>query len=104
MISATLAIACLLLVVMREREARKRARAERSALSNGIDPHFVFNALNALVELTEEEPARATGFALLLAGVYRYIVANRNRDLVPLADEIRFVESYYAMLRIGTGD
>jgi len=86
-----------------ERLERARARAELAALESQVDPHFVFNSLNTLVELTEENPERATAFTLTLADVYRYIVAHRNCELVPVADEIEFLGKYYSLLRLRFG-
>ena len=82
---------------------RARARAELAALESQVDPHFVFNSLNTLVELTEENPERATEFTLTLADVYRYIVAHRNCELVPVIDEIGFLGKYYSLLRLRFG-
>lgn len=89
--------------VQRESLERDRARAEVAALKAQIDPHFVFNSLNNLVELTEADPERATEFTLRLADVYRYVVANRNRELIPLMEEIQFLESYRALLGLRFG-
>jgi hypothetical protein len=86
-----------------ERAERARARAELAALESQVDPHFVFNSLNTLVELTEENPERATEFTLTLADVYRYIVAHRNCELVPVAEEIGFLKKYYSLLRLRFG-
>jgi LytS/YehU family sensor histidine kinase len=55
------------------------------------------------VELTEEDPERATEFTLTLADVYRYIVAHRNCELVPLIDEIGFLGKYFSLLRLRFG-
>jgi hypothetical protein len=87
-----------------EKVERARARAELAALESQVDPHFVFNSLNTLVELTEENPERATEFTLTLADVYRYIVSHRNCDLVPVTDEIGFLEKYYSLLRLRFGE
>jgi Histidine kinase len=83
---------------------RARARAEVTALESQIDPHFVFNSLNTLVELTEQDPERATAFTLILADIYRYIVANRNRELIPLVEEFTFLEKYQSLLRERFGE
>ena len=87
-----------------ERVERARARAEMAALEAQVDPHFVFNSLNTLVELTEENPERATAFTLTLAEVYRYIVSHRNCELVPVSEEIGFLEKYYSLLRLRFGE
>lgn len=86
-----------------ERMERARARAELAALESQVDPHFVFNSLNTLVELTEENPERATEFTLTLAEVYRYIVAHRNCGLVSVIDEIGFLQKYHSLLRLRFG-
>jgi hypothetical protein len=88
----------------REKLDRARALAEVAALKSQIDPHFLFNSLNTLVGLTEEDPERVTEFTLTLADVYRYVVANRNRELIPLAEEIRFLEKFHSLLRLRFGD
>ena len=88
-----------------EKLQRAKARAELAALAAQVDPHFVFNSLNTLVELTEEDPERATEFTLTLAEVYRYIVAHRSCELVPVIDEMGFLKKYYSLLylRFGKG-
>lgn len=83
-----------------ERLERARAEATLEALRAQIAPHFLFNSLNTLSHLIDTDPARARVFNRDLARVYRYILINRDRDLVLLSDEIEFVSSYVALLRI----
>ncbi|HUP11566.1 MAG TPA: histidine kinase, partial [Niastella sp.] len=68
----------------KEQLERARAEAELEALKNQIDPHFIFNSLNALSHLIEKEPAKAKQFNDNLADVYRYILQNKARELVLL--------------------
>jgi LytS/YehU family sensor histidine kinase len=77
-----------------------RAQAELEALKNQIDPHFIFNSLNTLSHLIEEEPRRAKQFNDNLADVYRYILQNKSRDLVFLQEEVAFIKDYFALLKI----
>ena len=81
-----------------------KARAELAALNAQVDPHFVFNSLNTIIELNDENPALATEFTLTLAEVYRYVVLHGNRDLVSLAEEFAFLEKYASLLRTRFGD
>jgi hypothetical protein len=83
---------------------RARAEAELLALKSQVDPHFLFNSLAALAHLISREPRRAVAFTEGLAETYRYILANRQRDLVPLAEEMRFLEAYGELLRLRFGD
>jgi len=83
-----------------EQLERARAEAELEALKNQIDPHFIFNSLNTLSYLIEENPARAKQFNDNLADVYRYILQSKARGLVLLTEEIGFLEDYFSLLKI----
>lgn len=83
-----------------EKLERAKVQAELEALKNQLDPHFMFNSLNALSWLIENDPARAIVFNDNLADVYRYILRNRDRALVTLAEELDFLTRYYALLKL----
>ena len=77
-----------------------KAQAELEALKNQLDPHFIFNSLNALSFLITNEPASAALFNDTLAKVYRYILTNKDNDLVLLKEEIEFIGNYFYLMRI----
>lgn len=79
---------------------RAKAEAELEALKNQIDPHFIFNSLNTLSHLIEENPGKAKLFNDNLADVYRYILQNKGRELVLLREEVTFLNTYYSLLTI----
>ncbi|HEY2513681.1 MAG TPA: sensor histidine kinase, partial [Polyangiaceae bacterium] len=83
---------------------RARAEAELEALRAQIDPHFLFNCLNALGQLAMEDPRRARAFTEKLARVYRYILASRGRPLVLLREELSFASDYLGLLGERFGD
>lgn len=83
---------------------KERSQAELQALTNEMDPHFLFNSLNALNHLIINEPALAHTFNNRLAQVYKYFLINRNKELIPLRDELDFIESYVYLLRIRHDD
>lgn len=87
-----------------ERLERLRSQAELAALKAQVDPHFLFNSLNTLGHLIVRDPQRGREFCDLLAEVYRYVLASRERDLVPLADELAFVRAYHRLLALRFGD
>lgn len=87
-----------------ERLERARAEAALEALRSQVAPHFLFNSLTTLAHLIETAPARARDFNASLARVYRYILLHRDRDLVPLAEELAFVETYFSLLRLRFGE
>ncbi len=99
--------------LIRERESdqlrmarvdKARALSELEALKNQIDPHFMFNSLNTLTYLIEEEPQKALLFADKLADVYRYILKSKDRNLVWLNEEIRFLKNYVFLMQLRFGD
>jgi sensor histidine kinase YesM len=87
-------------MIRNEQLERAKVEAELEALKNQIDPHFIFNSLNTLSHLIEENPARAKQFNDTLADVYRYILQNKARNLVLLRDEMGFLDSYFLLLNI----
>jgi sensor histidine kinase YesM len=86
--------------VQRAQTERAKAEAELEALKNQIDPHFIFNSLNTLSHLIEENPIKAKQFNDDLADVYRYILTNKARDLVLLREEMDFLKGYFSLLKI----
>src|SRR5882757_903328 len=81
-----------------------RAQAELEALKNQIDPHFIFNSLNTLSFLITRDPQNARLYNDTLAKVYRYILSNKERDLVLLKEEIEFISNYFYLLKIRFGE
>ncbi len=77
-----------------------KAQAELEALKNQIDPHFIFNSLNTLSFLITRDPPSARLYNDTLAKVYRYILSNRDKDLVLLKEEIEFISNYFYLLKI----
>lgn len=90
---------------MQEKETLKREglAAEFETLKSQINPHFLFNSLNTLTSLIEEQPDIATEFIQKLSGVYRYVLTQKDKDLVSLHDELQFVKSYIYLNQIRFG-
>jgi sensor histidine kinase YesM len=83
-----------------ERSEKLKAQAMLDALKSQIDPHFIFNSLNTLSYLIGFNPQKAKLFNDTLAKVYRYILINKEKDLISLNDEIEFASNYYYLLKI----
>jgi sensor histidine kinase YesM len=81
-----------------------KAQAELEALKNQIDPHFIFNSLNTLSFLITRDPPSARLYNDTLAKVYRYILTNKEKDLVLLKEEVEFISNYFYLLKIRFGD
>lgn len=76
------------------------ASAQFDALKNQLDPHFLFNSLNVLTSLIEENPSQAQKFTTSLSKVYRYVLEQKNKDLVSVAEELRFAKTYVQLLKM----
>ena len=66
----------------------KTETAKFESLKNQLDPHFLFNSLNVLTSLIGENPNQAERFTTKLSKVYRYVLEQRNKDLVPIEEEL----------------
>jgi sensor histidine kinase YesM len=88
-----------------ERLEKESAVARLDSIRRQVDPHFLFNSLNALTSLVEEnDPPRAVRFIRQLSQVYRYVLDSESQELVPLADELRFAESYLFLQQTRLGN
>lgn len=79
-------------------------QSQLNSLKLQINPHFMFNNFNNLLELIEENSGQAGKFLSNLSKVYRYIISNLERDLIPVADEIKFIDSYLYLMKVRYGD
>lgn len=79
-------------------QAEAAARAlELQVLRAQINPHFLFNALNNLRALVNEDPARAREMLTRLSNTLRHTLTHSSRERVPLADELAVVRDYIAL-------
>jgi two-component system, LytTR family, sensor kinase len=79
---------------------KELSQAELQVLNNEMDPHFIFNSLNTLNHLILNQPEQAHRFNNRLAQVYKYFLLNKNKELIPLQDEMEFIEDYFYLLQI----
>lgn len=83
-----------------ERVERARLEAELETMKAQLAPHFLFNCLNTLAALIASAPPQAAVFNQHLADVCRYLLLQKDRDLVPLDDELAFFASYAGLTRL----
>lgn len=76
------------------------ASAKFDALKNQLDPHFLFNSLNVLTSLIEENPDSAQKFTTALSKVYRYVLEQKNKELVTVDEELNFARTYMSLLKM----
>lgn len=74
--------------------------AELRALKSQINPHFVFNSLNSLRALIDEDPARARAAVTQMANLLRYSLQSGQLETVSFEDELRTVKDYLALEQV----
>lgn len=101
----------ILITIDESRAVEKRAlelqvlarEAEIKALRAQIDPHFLFNSLNSISALTISDPQGARSMCLLLADFLRTSLVLGGKQQIPLAEELRLVESFLNIERVRYG-
>lgn len=83
-----------------EKYKTESANAQLQNLKNQLNPHFLFNNLSVLTSLVYKNQDKAVDFINELSKVYRYVLDNKNAELVSLQDELAFLEHYIYLLKI----
>ncbi|WEK38390.1 MAG: histidine kinase [Candidatus Pseudobacter hemicellulosilyticus] len=85
--------------------AQVAMEAELQALKLQIDPHFVFNNLSVLSELILEDQQLGFEYAENFSRIYRYLLVNSKKNVIPLEEELKFLHAYMFLIkhRIGKG-
>jgi len=73
-------------------------------LKSQLNPHFLFNSLNSLSSLINEDEEHAEKFLDEMSKVYRYMLRNDDEQLVTLETELKFIDSYLFLLKSRFGD
>lgn len=83
-----------------ERRKTGVVATQLESLKSQIDPHFLFNSLNVLTALIDEDTERAQDFTTSLSRVYRYVLEQKDKEIVPLSEEIKFAKTYISLLKM----
>ncbi len=90
---------------LREEQLEKeRIRSQLDALKTQLDPHFLFNNLNILSGLIGKDENAARSFLESFSEVYRYVLQFKKEELVPLEEEVAFLDSYLNLLNVRFGE
>jgi LytS/YehU family sensor histidine kinase len=87
-----------------ERLERSFSEARLNGLRMQLDPHFLFNALNTISAQLEREPRLARKMIEHLGDLLRLSLSSQSRSVVPLAEELAFLEHYLAIQKVRFGD
>ncbi|MCU7617558.1 2TM domain-containing protein [Chryseobacterium sp. PBS4-4] len=85
--------------VVEQKLIAKSANAQFESLKNQLDPHFLFNSLNVLSSLIDENPNQAQKFTASMSKIYRYVLEQKDKELVTVEDEIEFAKTYCQLLK-----
>ncbi len=90
---------------MKETDELKKSyhQSQLLGLKSQVNPHFLFNSLNSLSSLINEDETKAERFLDEMSKVYRYMLRNDDDQLVTLDAELKFIESYLFLLRTRYG-
>jgi two-component system LytT family sensor kinase len=92
------------LAVERERLRTGMVEQRLVALTSQLQPHFLFNTLQGISTLIHRDPDAADQMLGKLADLLRDVLRDRDRVLVPLADEIRYARTYLEISKLRFGD
>jgi PAS domain S-box-containing protein len=79
---------------------KENLQSQFEVLKQQVNPHFLFNSLNVLTSLIKVDPDLAESFTERLSKVYRYVLENKEKDLVSLSTELEFLNAYLFLLEI----
>ncbi len=88
----------------REKLKRQALQLQYESLKTQVNPHFLFNSLNALTTLIEMDVNGAKQFTNELSCFYRDILQLKNKEIIPVDEEIRIVKRYIYLQKIRFGD
>ena len=81
-----------------------KVKNEIAQLRTQLNPHFLFNNLNVLDHLIEEDSEKASSFLNHFSELYRYNLFTANKELVSLEDELTFSEGYFGLMKVKYND
>lgn len=79
---------------------KENLQSQFEVLKQQVNPHFLFNSLNVLTSLIKVDPDMAEVFTERLSKVYRYVLEQKDKDLVPLATEMDCLRAYIFLIDI----
>lgn len=86
--------------LIKEQAAKEQALSRVSALQRQLNPHFIFNTLNVLSGLIQEDLDKADEFIKKLSEIYRYVIVQNEEIVTTVAKELEFANAYIFLLKI----
>lgn len=83
---------------------KDKLASQLELLKSQINPHFLFNSLNNIDVLIEEEPQKASEYLKKLSEILRFMLYESNTDRIPLVEEIGYIRKYVDLQKIRTSN
>lgn len=91
-------------LLMTEKLEKDNIRSQYETLKSQINPHFLFNNLNTLASLIEENPKMAVEYVQQTADYYRSILNLKDKEIIRLDEEIELIKTFYTLQKNRYGD
>jgi signal transduction histidine kinase len=88
----------------KERALKLASEAQLASLESRLHPHFLFNTLNSISALTQEDPAKAEKLIQRLSALLRFSLDANSRRLAPLEQEVKIVRDYLEIEKARLGE
>ncbi|HTR31305.1 MAG TPA: histidine kinase [Puia sp.] len=82
------------------RLSEQKTKAELEALQAKVNPHFLYNTLNSIAELSLHQGAKARQMTIALAELFRYSLNKKNETMIAVEEEVEMVENYLMIEKI----
>lgn len=82
-----------------EKFQKASARSQLELLKSHLDPHFLFNNLNILSSLIDKDKEQSKVFLNKFAEMYRVLLRSKTEDLIPLKQELEFIDLYCFLIK-----
>lgn len=89
---------------LRVQVENEKVRSELQFLKTQLNPHFLFNSLNAIYSLSVKKSANASEAIISLSELMRYMLYETNKDFVPLGKELEYIKNYVHLQRLRLSD
>jgi len=91
-------------LIQSEKYKRDALSMQYETLKSYVNPHFLFNSLSVLSSLVEKDTQKSQQFIKQLSDIYRYVLEQKDKELVPLKVEFEFIKSFIDLNKIRHGE
>jgi sensor histidine kinase YesM len=83
---------------------KDKIESQLELLKSKLNPHFLFNTLNNIDILIQDEPNKASEYLKKLSEILRFMLYETNTERIPLSNEIEHIKKYIDLQKIRTSN